>query len=267
MVNKQPGKWVVPNPQLPRSFGLMHIVFGSLLLLIGVGYGLYYHYVPTIAKNLQAQAKEVQDKVKADHDAKVAELKKQEAAAKTKEEKAALQAERVVLEDAGGTIRTPTIDLSNMNVMSDRRLLAYYITEVSTGIVLNLLMIISGAALLALTEWGRRLGIWVAALKILRWFAMTAATMVLVLPVSMELSQKALAATEAQMQAQGQRAAMPMPMSELFRMIAIFGAVFMVFSAIVASIYPAMSIWYLTRAAARAACMKQPEPQTPEPGP
>ena len=39
----------------------------------------------------------------------------------------------------------------------------------------------------------------------------------------------------------------------------------MVFSAIVASVYPAIMWWYLSRPAARAACMKQPEPELPEP--
>ena len=32
------GKWVVPNPQIPRTFGMMNLVFGILLLLIGAGY-------------------------------------------------------------------------------------------------------------------------------------------------------------------------------------------------------------------------------------
>ena len=267
MVKGLQGKWVVPNPQVPRSFGLMNIVFGSLLLLVGAGYGFWYLYAPTFSRNMQAQMKAAQERIKAEHDAKLAELRKQEADAKTKEEKESLQAERVAFEQRPVVNVTPMGDITGMNILSDRRLAAYTIIEVSVGIVLNLLMIISGVALVALTDWGRRLGIWVARLKILRWVAMTVATMVLVLPVSLEMSQKAIASAEAQINAQGGGSAMPIPLSELARIGIIFNAVLMIFMAIVAAIYPAMSLWYLSRPAARAACMKQPEPQMPEPDP
>ena len=53
MVKGQEGKWVVPNPQIPRSFGLMNILFGSLMLLVAIGYGLGYVYAPTIQKMFQ----------------------------------------------------------------------------------------------------------------------------------------------------------------------------------------------------------------------
>ena len=36
-------------------------------------------------------------------------------------------------------------------------------------------------------------------------------------------------------------------------------------AAIVACVYPALMWWYLSRPPARAACMKQPEPEKPEP--
>ena len=50
MVKEQQGKWVVPNPQIPRSFGLMNIIFGSLMLLLALGYGFWYLYTPTFTQ-------------------------------------------------------------------------------------------------------------------------------------------------------------------------------------------------------------------------
>jgi hypothetical protein len=38
----------------------------------------------------------------------------------------------------------------------------------------------------------------------------------------------------------------------------------MVFGAIVACVYPALEWWYLSRPAARAACLTQPKPESPE---
>ena len=140
--------------------------------------------------------KSAQDKIKAEHDEKIDELKKQEAAAKTKEEKDSIQAERVAFEQRPVMNLGPMGDLTGMNPMANPRIAAYYFIEVTAGIVLNLLMIVSGIALVALTEWGRRLAIWVARLKILRWVAMIVGTMVVVLPVSLEMSQKAMAAAK-----------------------------------------------------------------------
>jgi hypothetical protein len=263
MVKVQQGKWVVPNPQIPRSFGLMNIVFGSLLLLVGAGYGFWYLYAPTFQRNMQVQVKAQQDRVKAEHDAKLEELKKQEAAAKTKEEKEAAQAERVALEQRPVPSLQALDDVWGMNLMTRPAIAAYYASEVASGILLNLLMIVSGAALMGTTEWGRRLAIWVARLKILRWIAMTLITMIVVLPLSLQMSQKAVSAAEAEIKSQG--AAMPLPLTEFAKIGAIFGAVFMVFVAMVAVIYPAMTLWYLSRPAARAACMNQLEPKMAEP--
>ena len=40
--DEQQGKWVVPNPQIPRSFGLMNIIFGAIMvLLLAMGYGVW----------------------------------------------------------------------------------------------------------------------------------------------------------------------------------------------------------------------------------
>src|SRR5580700_6577743 len=99
MVKSQEGKWVVPNPQIPRSFGLMNILFGSLMLLVAIGYGLGYVYAPAIQKMFQfTSIKAQQEKQKAERADKIAELKSQEAAAKTEEEKQDLADERKKLE-------------------------------------------------------------------------------------------------------------------------------------------------------------------------
>lgn len=265
MVKAQQGKWVVPNPQIPRSFGLMNIIFGSLLLLTALGHGFWYLYTPTFTRQMQERVKQVEDKAKSERDEKIADLKKQEAAAKTKEEKETLKDERVELEKNIGVNVMPLSEFTGMNVMADKRIAAYYAVEVSAAVVLNVLMIVSGAGLLGLREWARRMAIIVAQLKILRWLAMTVLMMVLVLPVSMEFSQKAMAAVEAQIKAQGAGAAMPVPMSEFIRLGMIVSAVWQVFCAIVACVYPALLWWYVSRPPARAACMKQPEPEQQEP--
>ena len=264
MVIEQRGQWVVPNPQIPRSFGLMNIIFGSLLLLIALGHGFWYLYTPTFTRQMQARVNKVEADRKASLEDRIAELKEQEAAAKTQEEKESLKDARAAIEKNASVSVVPFGNLSSMNVMSDPRIAAYYAVEVSAAVILNVLMIVSGAGLLGLKEWSRRMAIIVAQLKIARWGAMTLLQMFVVLPRTMEMTQKAMAVAEAQIKARGGGATMPVPMSEFVRFGMIFAAVWQVFCAIVACVYPALLWWYLSRPPARAACMKQPEPEKPE---
>jgi cell division protein FtsB len=267
MVKEQQGKWVVPNPQIPRSFGMMNIIFGSLMLLVALGYGCWFLYMPTFTKQMQTRMNEQQAQMKAENDEKIVELKKKEEAAKTEEEKQDLKAERELVEKRNQVDLSEFGNLMGTNIMNDPRAAAFYYGEILAAIVLNVLMIVAGAGLLGLTEWGRRLGILVAQLKILRWIVMTALTMTIVLPISMEVTQKAMKAVEVQMKMQGGARATPFPMTEFARIGVIIGAVWIVFTAIVASVYPAMMWWYLSRPAARAACMDRPKPELPEPDP
>ncbi len=261
MSTAQQGKWVVPNPQIPRSFGLMNIVFGALLLLTALGYGFWYLYTPTFMKQMQTTVKAEQDREKVDRETKIADLKKQEAEAKTDEEKKSLTEERKDLE-IEKKVTTPILDFSNMNPMADKRVATYYAIEVSASVILNVLMIVSGAALMGLTEWGRRLAILVSQLKIARWIAMTIVQLVLILPIGMEMSQKAMAQMEVQIKAQPGGAGMP-PMRQFVQIGMIFSAVWMIFAAAIACIYPALEWWYLSRPPSRAACMKLPaKPET-----
>jgi hypothetical protein len=257
MVKEPEGQWVVPNPQIPRSFGLMNIIFGSLMLLIGAGYAAMYALSPMLTRKLQAHMKNQQADHKAARESKLAKLKQQEEAAKTEEDKAAVRDERKALEQQVEPDLSAMDDVLGWNIFSDIRLAVYHISEVATGMLLNLLMIISGAGLIALAERARRLALGVAWLKILRWVAMIVVTLVLILPIAVEKTQKMLAQMEAQTKAQSGGKVMVFPLAQLGRSTAIFGAITTVFSAVLASVYPALSLWFLTRPPCRAACLKE----------
>jgi hypothetical protein len=266
MVDKQEGEWVVPNPQIPRTFGMMNIVFGGLLLLLGVGYLAFYVISPMFTKQMVEEAHKQQAVKKAEREAKITELKTKEGAAKTKEEKADLQAERENLEKE---IEPDVSDIIGFNMYSDTRLAIYYFSEVIAGILLNLLMLISGIGLLGLAEWARRLAVAVAWGKILRWVAIVIVAMVLVLPITMQKMQKMFDSIDQQTKARSGGRATPIPMGSLAQYAAIMGAVTVVFEAVVFSIYPGLSIWFLTRPRVRAACLaKSPTiPLLPGDGP
>ena len=81
-------------------------------------------------------------------------------------------------------------EMMGWNVFSDIRLAIYSFSEMISGMILNVVMAISGVGLLGLAEWGRRLAVTVSWLKILRWVAMIVVTMVLILPITVQKVQK-----------------------------------------------------------------------------
>ncbi len=263
MVKEQQGKWVVPNPQIPRSFGLMNIIFGALLILGGGYSAASYFLLPKLFGRFQDTIVQQQAAKKAQRESKIAELKTKEDAAKTKEEKAELKQERAALEAAVEPDLSGIMDFNELTGLSDRRVFVYYVAEIAAGVLLNILMIVAGLGLMGLTEWGRRMAILVAELKILRWVLMTVVSMALVLPITLERTQKMMVKLDAQIKAQGGARGAPFALSDVGRLGAIFGAATAIFSAIVASIYPVLTIWFLTRPPARAACLRflKPLPQ------
>jgi hypothetical protein len=271
MSEPQAGKWVVPNPQIPRTFGIMNLVFGILMFVVGAGYLAITIVAPSFQKQMVAQLEQQQAKTKAERESKVAELKAKEEAAKTKEEKDTLKDEREALESNIEPDLSAMNEMMGFSVFSDIRLAIYSFSEMITGMILNVLMAISGVGLLGLAEWGRRLGVTVAWLKIVRWVAMIVVTMILILPITVQKAKKMTDSIQTQVQVQAKSAGraappMPMPMLNLGIIMSIAGAVGMFFTALIASIYPALSIWFLTRPPVRAACLLPSKAPSAPPG-
>ena len=96
---------------------------------------------------------------------------------------------------------------------------------------------------------------------------MTIATMVLILPMTIERTEKAMSAIESPDEGSGRGCSAHFDDGDHALRSMMFGAVCAWSSrrSSLASI-PALEWWYLSRPAARAACMKQPKPESPEAG-
>ena len=166
MVKESAGKWVVPNPQTPRSFGLMNIIFGILLVIAAILYGLFYAFSPAIQRFSQAPLQKQMEAAKAERAAAIADLKQKEAAAKTTEEKQQLADRRATLESQRVPDLSAVQELQTFDAYHVPALAVIYILDVSSAVVLNILMIFAGVGLMGLKERARRLAIRVAQLKI-----------------------------------------------------------------------------------------------------
>jgi hypothetical protein len=247
MASQPRSQWVVPNTGIPRTFGLLNVIFGVMLLLGGIGSVAWVLMAPTIGKAMQAQRRETLAKAKAEREARIADLKKQEAAAKTEAEKEQLRTEREAAESVPEPPEPP--DVTIWDTYADPRYRAYFCGEVSLGIVLNIAMIVAGAGLLATAEWGRRLAIGVAWGKIVRLVAMAVITLTVIVPMTAEYTQPSLDKIAAQARLGG-----PAMSNQMAQVMPILGAVGVVGFTVVGSIYPGLAIWFLTRPRARAAC-------------
>jgi hypothetical protein len=253
MDKQQAGQWVVPNPQIPRSFGVMNLAFGGIFLLVGLGSAAWTYISPAFTQQIQVSVQQELADAKAKRQGEIAALKEKLKAAKAEEEKKDLETQLDALESNDGP--DPTMFNDMMGLASDIRLVIYTWTELIVGILLNLLMIIAGVGLLALAEWARRMAITVAWLKIAKWAAVVVVTLVLVIPVTTEKMQKMFTKIQAQTATKGGRTTVAFPMGSLAQFTAVMSAVSSVGMALVASVYPAASIWFLTRPRARAACL------------
>ena len=96
---------------------------------------------------------------------------------------------------------------------------------------------------------------------------MTIVTMVLVVPITAERTDKMFRQIQVQANAKSGGPPAGTPMVGLGQMTAIMSAVAVVFSALIASVYPIVSLWFLTRPPTRAACLQGSKPSVPEFGP
>lgn len=261
MEKQHEGQWVVPNPQIPRSFGLMNILFGVILLLLGAGQLALSYYSPKLFKWVEDRTQQQLEEAKAKRQAKIKELTEKVKTAKTEEEKKDIELELNALQSAPEL--NPAMFDEMKKLQHDRRLLIYNYSEMSAGIVLNVIMIVSGVGLVALAEWARRLAIVTAWLKIARWTAMTVATIFVILPITTEAMQPLNRSIQAQ--TTGRPGGPPSPsmvIANLTQISVVISVVSSIGTALVASVYPACLVWFLTRPPARAACMARSPSQS-----
>jgi hypothetical protein len=249
----QPGR-VVPSPRIPKVLGILNIVFGSVLILFGLCMGLYFAMLPAMSRAMTQMQQKAEADVQAKNAAELKTIGEAEKAAKTEEEKEALADQRKAIE-ARPKITIPMgMDFGKLG-FDDPKFQAYYWTELSSALILNILMIVAGIALVQRKMWGLSLGLWTAAAKIVRLVLVYSYFgLVLVPPFAQKSGELAGEMMIQQQQAMGRPAPPGFDTKFMVKIYTIMYSVTAVVMIGVGSIYPAISIWLLTRPGARAAC-------------
>lgn len=242
---------VVPDEKTPRRYGLLNVVFASVLLLLNVGMAGFYVLAPALAAGLDRWQAGQNAEMMARHRAGIEEWKKKEAEAPTEAERAAAKQEVARLESSPAP-QMPSMTIG-MKSMSDPRVVAYGVTEVATGLILNVLMLVGGVGLLGLREWGRKMAVAVAALKLVRLALLVAVCLALIVPIQVAAISKELGQQMEQLNAaQAKAGAAGFFLSPQWISAQSTGGV--VLNAIAASVYPILVLVMLNKARVKAAC-------------
>jgi hypothetical protein len=243
---------VEPNPSPAKTFGILNIVFGILLLLCVScsGMSLLVSTQAGMGQMMQAQQAQMNQQLKADRQREVQALEQQEQKAPTPEEKARLQAQRKALE-AQPDVKVP--DFQKMYGLDDAQVRSYLLTDTLSAFVLDLAMIISGIGLVSLREWGRRAALWVAGLKVLRLVSLYSFYIVVIIPVMSKRMEQFFD----EMAKAGQQGGAPPGAPGGAAFASFMGGMMTVFAVamiVLGSIYPVIVLLVLSRPAVKAAC-------------
>jgi hypothetical protein len=249
-----------PPTTARKLIGTLNVLFASVMMLCGAcsGVGLLMQVaMAPLSEGVQQQMQEAMAaQSKVEQQKIIDDLQSQEDAATSDEEKAALAARRQALEQQPPA-ELPMADM--MGAYRDPAFLGYLITDFATGLLLNVLLFASGIGLLAAKAWGRKLGVWVAALKIVRLVAVYGFAVTFVVPVFSQkmgdMMDKMMAQAQ-QRQQQKQPGAPPMPpmgktVGTFYGIALTSGAVLMI---LFGAIYPIIMLWVLTRPKVKVAC-------------
>lgn len=256
-----------PNPSLPRTIGVLNIVFGLGLLACGtcgLGSGVWLtrgnpwlQLDPTLTG---VAAQEMRRNF-------VEELRHREDAATDPGERARLRQERERLASRPTAIED-RVDFGRVN-RGTSRMAVYLWADVVTGPLLNFAMVVAGIGLARLRPWGLRLGVWVALLKVVRQLALAILLLAFALPAfNAALDDFAdtdfaevTSATMREDQRRGQVSSPPVALApeDIVKILKSGTYVWSLVYVALALVYPLVALVVLTRPAAAAALARAAE--------
>jgi hypothetical protein len=239
---------VVPNPRIPKVMGILNIVFASGLILAGLCMGVATAMQPYLNKAMGNIQKKVEADTAKRQKADIEAIEADEKEAKTDSEKQALRERRIAIEVRP---RSPTpmgsFDFNKLK-LNEPKLQIYGWVDVGTAILLNLLMLAAGIGLVQRKMWGLRLGVWTALAKIVRLLLLYSFFALAIVPGLAQTLGKLVA------EQMGQTGGPSLDVRTLIQIYYVTYTAVAVGMIVFGSIYPAISLWILTRPGARAAC-------------
>ncbi len=253
--------YVLPKPGIPKTLGILNVIFGVLLLLGGLCGLAGTVAAPALVKFSEETVKQAQSQAEAQHEARLKNLDERAKAAKTDEEKKALELERAAVEASKPV--TPKMDMSAAtDALNNPTIMGFSFAEQGIGLILAIVLLVSGILLIRLAPAGRSLAVWYAGFQILATVILMVVNIAIVQPVNKPNTDKQIAKMEAD--AQGKPPGSPeVTTVQMTKMMANLAIPMVVGKSVLGMIYPAILLILLNSAGARAALVAK-KTSTPE---
>ena len=245
--------YVTPKPGVPKTLGILNIIFGVLLVLMGLCQVGGLLIAPTAMNLAEKTVKDAQSKLEARDKENLKSLDDREAAAKTDEEKKAIQQERA--NAIASKPQMPTMDMSAATeVLHDPTIMGFTYVNLAIGLILHIMLIVSGIGLIRFTPWGRSLAVAWGGLQLLALVVMTTASLMIVQPINKAATEKQIAKFEEAAKNKGANS-VEASQAQMMKMMVPLQLPMIVGGAVVGMIYPVIVLILLNTAGARAACL------------
>jgi hypothetical protein len=188
---------VLPKPGIPKTLGILNVIFGVLMVLYGLCILGTLVAAPAGMAALETMVKDVQAKSEAQQKANLKTIDDRAKAATTEEEKKAIQQEREAV--IASTPPVVKVDMSPAtDVLKNPVVMGFSFLQMGTGVILSVILLVAGIGLIRLAPWGRTISIAWAGLQILQLVVLTAASILYVQPIARENQEKMLTKMEAE---------------------------------------------------------------------
>jgi hypothetical protein len=245
---------VLPRPRIPAVVGTLNIIFASCLMLWSLVMGVYNATMPMTTRALTQMLKKAEADFEAKRQTDLKALEVAEKQARTDGEKQELEKQRKALAARPKWELPAALDFEKLG-MNIKTMGVFTAVDVTTAVVLDILLIVAGIGLVRRQMWGIRLGFAAAAAKIVRLVLLYGYTVVWIIPpLARATGRAAFEAMAQQFKATGQPVPPQINGVVLTTMYSIAFTVMAVALIIFGAIYPALVLWYLSRPGARAAC-------------
>jgi hypothetical protein len=232
----------------------LNIVFATGLMFLSLSMAAYTALMPMSQRAMTQMQKKAEADLEAKRQADLKAVEEAEKSATTPAEKQALQKQRKALETTPKVSLPIGMDLEKLG-FSGKKYTVFSVVDVTTALVLDVLLLVAGIGLIRRRMWALRLGIGTAAAKIVRLVLVYGFVILVVIPPLAQGSGRvAFEGMIQQMKANGQGAPAGFDAAFFTRMYYIMYTVMAVAMILFGSLYPAISLWFLSRPGARSAC-------------
>jgi hypothetical protein len=184
---------VAPDSATPKVIGTLNIIFGLGLLACSLCYGFYALSLAMVGVAAQMGRTEVTQRI----DALKTELQNSEAKLVVTQDEAERDSLKSQIESLQSQIQDAQEGLEGFDAMdgvgfNDPRYVVHFSADVISSWVLNILLLVSGAGLLGLREWARKLCIGVCWAKILRLALLALSGLLVVAPILSDMLDRTI---------------------------------------------------------------------------